>query len=53
MQVAKYWRKNQLRYRLEGLTQNKLERNVKVDTLKISDVAEINIKATKIKSNVA
>jgi hypothetical protein len=35
MQVAKYWRNNQLRYRLKGLTQNKIQRNIKVDTLKI------------------
>lgn len=54
MQVAKYWRKNQLRYRLEGLTQNKVQRSIKVDTLKIkSDVPAHKSSLPNIKADVA
>ena len=35
MQVAKYWRNNGLRYRMDGVVQNKVERKVKSKPVKL------------------
>lgn len=49
MQVAKFWRKNQLRYRLEGLVQqkadiiNKLNQEQRVNTPK-EKIADSKVK---------
>jgi len=42
MQVAKYWRNNNLRYRLEGIVQDKVERKPALQTFKLADDKQEN-----------
>jgi len=56
MQVAKYWRNNKLRYRLEGVSQNKVEYPSKSVNMKLSENHVIQEKSTntiKLKADVA
>lgn len=43
MQVAKYWRNNNLRYRLEGVVQNKVERKEQIEPVKLT-TSQPNVK---------
>ena len=40
MQVAKYWRNNQLRYRLQGVIQQKVEVTTSAHPVQVSDKEE-------------
>jgi len=50
MQVAKYWRNNNLRYRLEGIVQNKADRTTKAEPVKLEPPLkqEKNMVASKV-----
>ena len=53
MQVAKYWRNNNLRYRLEGIVQNKVERKPELSPVKLSDRQPVREKVVATKADVA
>lgn len=40
MHVAKYWRNNGLRYRMQGLVQNKVERKIKSAPVKLESTQQ-------------
>ena len=52
MQVAKYWRKNQLRYRLQGVVQEKVERTPEMKSID-TDHKLVNASTPSIKVKVA
>lgn len=53
MQVAKYWRNNQLRYRLDGVIQQKVQPTSDVRTVEISDSKQSKTQDTSTKIKVA
>ncbi len=53
MQVAKYWRNNQLRYRLQGVIQKKVKLSPDVKSVEVSDNRLQNVQDTPTKIKVA
>ena len=53
MQVAKYWRNNQLRYRLQGVVQQKVKLSPDVKSVEADDKKLSNIPNTTTKIKVA
>lgn len=53
MQVAKYWRNNNLRYRMEGLIQNKVERKPITEPVKLSEATKQSEQRVTSKADVA
>jgi len=53
MQVAKYWRNNNLRYRLEGIVQNKVERKSESTPMKLPDRKPTRSTVAVTKADVA
>lgn len=50
MQVAKYWRNNQLRYRLQGVVQQKVKPELGIKSVETSDSQQVKMQNTsKIK----
>ncbi len=51
MQVAKYWRNNQLRYRLQGVVQQKVNLSSDVKSVEVRDskLSEVQTTSTKVK----
>jgi hypothetical protein len=51
MQVAKYWRNNQLRYRLQGVIQQKIKHSSGVKSVAVFDnkLSKTQVASTKIK----
>jgi chaperonin cofactor prefoldin len=53
MQVAKFWRRNQLRYRLQGLAQSKAQLSAELNPVQVADKPAENISDSKAKVKVA
>lgn len=53
MQVAKFWRRNQLRYRLQGLAQPKAQLTAEVNPIDVTDSREEKLSVQKTKVKVA
>jgi hypothetical protein len=53
MQVAKYWRNNQLRYRLQGVVQQKVNVTFEAKTIEDSDNKLQKSQDTTLKIKVA
>jgi hypothetical protein len=53
MQVAKYWRNNQLRYRLQGVVQKKVKLSSDVKSVELSDEKLSSVQDTSTKIKVA
>ena len=51
MQVAKYWRNNQLRYRLQGVVQQKVQLSSDKKSVEVtnSKLSQVEITSTKVK----
>jgi len=51
MQVAKYWRNNQLRYRLQGVVQQKVKLSSDVKSVEVPEpkLSQVETTSTKIK----
>lgn len=53
MQVAKYWRNNELRYRLQGVVQNKVKLSSDVQSVEVPEPKLPQVATTSTKVKVA
>lgn len=53
MQVAKFWRRNQLRYRLQGLVQPKAQLSAEANPVQVMEDTTESLSDSKAKAKVA